>query len=272
MKKCLPCLNEDCKPSSVTQEEDDFCPICYSEAISQAPCVQLKCGHIFHYECIKKKIESKWPGARITFGFLNCPSCKQLCENEILNPIIKPFLDIKKEIEKKAMDRMEVEHRDTVDDVAKPDGKYFRKPLEYAMNNFAYYICYDCKSPYFGGMRSCDENAGDGNANFDPKDLICGSCCSKKYNKEGQCAKHGSEYVEYKCKFCCKTSNWFCWGSTHFCDECHKNQVEDRNFVNTPKEKLPKCQGPGVCPSGGNHGQNGEEKLLGCSICRLQLL
>lgn len=34
------------------------------------------------------------------------------------------------------------------------------------------------------------------------------------------------------------------------------------------KDKLPKCQGAGVCPIGGNHNGNGEERTLGCAICR----
>ncbi len=34
-----------------------------------------------------------------------------------------------------------------------------------------------------------------------------------------------------------------------------------------PKDKLPKCEGPGKCPIGGNHGGNGDTKSLGCSLC-----
>ena len=28
-------------------------------------------------------------------------------------------------------------------------------PLGFAMNRFAYYECYECKSPYFGGQAQC---------------------------------------------------------------------------------------------------------------------
>lgn len=34
------------------------------------------------------------------------------------------------------------------------------------------------------------------------------------------------------------------------------------------KDKLPKCGGPGACPVGGNHNGNGDERMLGCAICR----
>ena len=34
-----------------------------------------------------------------------------------------------------------------------------------------------------------------------------------------------------------------------------------------PKDKLPKCEGPGKCPIGGAHGGNGDERSLGCALC-----
>jgi len=39
--KCLPCLNEDCVKNTVelTQNEDDFCGICWTSALKAEPCV-----------------------------------------------------------------------------------------------------------------------------------------------------------------------------------------------------------------------------------------
>jgi hypothetical protein len=37
-------------------------------------------------------------------------------------------------------------------------------------------------------MRRCDQNVGDGNINFDEKELICGGCSSK----DKGCKDHGS--------------------------------------------------------------------------------
>ena len=28
------------------------------------------------------------------------------------------------------------------------------------------------------------------------------------------CKIHGKDFIEYKCKFCCKIASWFCWGTT----------------------------------------------------------
>ena len=43
------------------------CQICYVEGLKDAPCLQSQgsCTHVFHFQCLVKKLESKWPGARI---------------------------------------------------------------------------------------------------------------------------------------------------------------------------------------------------------------
>jgi hypothetical protein len=260
--KCPPCLQ-------CTDKANDFCNICYIETLSQAPCVQLKCGHILHYECVYNKLKAGWPGARITFGFLNCPVCNtQKIDHVELRGVLKPLLKLHKEIETMCMKRLKHEGRDKCDDIIKENGKFYKNPLGYAMHNFAYYMCYECKKPYFGGMRRCDMNLGDGNENFNEKELICGSCCAKKFKNTKSCAKHDTQFIEYKCKFCCNIATWFCWGTTHFCEECHQKQIRDQSVTKMSKDKLPKCKGRGKCPSGGMHPENGEEFALGCALCR----
>ena len=34
---------------------------------------------------------------------------------------------------------------------------YFNEPVALAMHKCAYYECYECKVPYFGGMIDCAE-------------------------------------------------------------------------------------------------------------------
>jgi len=72
-------------------------------------------------------------------------------------------------------------------------------------------------------------------------------------------------------------SLYFCFGTTHFCAECHTNPglVDDLQKGG----RLPKCPagplgkqlagGRGDCVlKGGPHPEPGEEHVLGCSICR----
>jgi len=143
---------------------------------------------------------------------------------------------------------------DKVDEVTKKESKFYNKPADYAMYRFSYFPCYKCKKPYFGGEKVCEAAV----AEFNPKELICGGCSD--FAIKENCAKHGNDYIEYKCRFCCNVSVWFCFGTTHFCDDCHKKAG---TIVNVPKKDLPPCN----CTM--KHPPNGEEFLLGCSMCRL---
>lgn len=149
--------------------------------------------------------------------------------------------------------------------VVNRDGKYYNDPSGYAMDKFAYYPCYKCEKPYFGGQRRCEEAAQDNGDSFKASELVCGGCCAGKNAQN--CKKHGKDYIEFKCRFCCSVATWFCWGNTHFCDPCHKRQ-NNGDYVSKKKTKdLPKCPGK-KCPLGINHPPNGTEFALGCGICR----
>lgn len=132
---------------------------------------------------------------------------------------------------------------------------------------YAYFECYKCKNPYFGGRKNCAEamNEPKDAGGFNAAELICSNCCEVPIEN---CPKHGNDFVEFKCKYCCSIAQWFCWGNTHFCEPCHKRQCNGDYVSKYTKDKLPKCEGPGKCPIGGNHNGNGDEKTLGCAICR----
>jgi hypothetical protein len=43
---------------------------------------------------------------------------------------------------------------------------------------------------------------------FNKEDLICADCCPISF--ENKCKKHGTKYIEFKCRFCCSPAVWFC--------------------------------------------------------------
>lgn len=96
---------------------------------------------------------------------------------------------------------------------------------------------------------------------------MCGKCSAVGVGAGiKECKKHGVEFIDFKCKYCCSIALWFCWGSTHFCDPCHR--VAGNNKV-TP------CKGKGKCdlgPSLEDHPENGTEYALGCNVCRSNYL
>ena len=52
------------------------------------------------------------------------------------------------------------------------------------------------------------------------------------------CPKHGTDYLEYKCRYCCSVAVFFCFGTTHFCNACHD---DFQRVANIPKAELPQC-------------------------------
>jgi hypothetical protein len=80
------------------------------------------------------------------------------------------------------------------------------------------------------------------------------------------CDVHGTDYIEFKCKFCCSVALWFCHGNTHYCDPCHKVAGKAH-----PKD----CPGNNKaekCPLKIDHPASGEEFALGCGLCRSSLI
>jgi len=263
--KCPPCIHVECFSSddmNVSNEQinsqidSDYCNICWVEELQCAPTIQLDCGHFFHYSCAKKKIGSLWSTSRITFGFLQCALCKKPMSHPLLEKDLEPIRNLYEEVKRKGLDRLKMMNLLQCKELTSQGSNFFNDPAGLALYQFCYYLCYKCKKPYYGGERVCDAI---NNEEFDPKELICGSCSA--FIATENCAKHGKEYIEYKCRFCCNVSAWFCFGTTHFCDECHKKA---HVLTTAPKSSFPKCS----CNI--KHPPNGEEFLLGCSLCRIQ--
>jgi E3 ubiquitin-protein ligase MYCBP2 len=262
-------MEEECE-SAVGTFKDEYCNICYTEGLGSAPTIRIACGHFFHYSCMVQKLSKKWTGSRITFNFLTCPLCKQIVDHPQLRDQLAPMMKLLAEIRGKAEQRLKIEGNDKDAALCEPSGRYYKKPVDYAMDKFAYYPCFKCKQPYFGGQRQCDAaqaqaaNGREAAEDFDASHLICGGCADVGQ----ECKVHGKEFIEWKCKFCCSISNWFCWGNTHFCDSCHKRQVAGDYMTKKKVADLPACPGPALCPLKGEHQPPLTEVCLGCVLCR----
>lgn len=92
------------------------------------------------------------------FNFLDCTDCKQkitaphcpLLHNE-LTEVIK----IEEDVKKKSLDRAKHEEIHKLEQFTDPKSPYYNDLQKYAMFKLAYYQCFKCKAPYFGGLKDC---------------------------------------------------------------------------------------------------------------------
>ena len=88
---------------------------------------------------------------------------------------------------------------------------------------------------YYGGEARCDAAAGAGD-DYDPSELVCGGCSD--VTRAQLCPKHGTDFLEYKCRYCCSVAVFFCFGKTHFCNACHD---DFQRLTSIPVPQLPAC-------------------------------
>ncbi|KAJ4457174.1 putative E3 ubiquitin-protein ligase MYCBP2 [Paratrimastix pyriformis] len=240
---CLPCLDPACAQAAhLAQGGPEFCNICFIDQLGAAPCIQLRCGHIFHLRCVREKIAKRWTGYRITFGFLECPLCKQPFEHPALAGDLAPVLELRQKVQ--------------VHMARLPPFRWaFCSVPAFAMHKMAFFLCSRCHKPYFSGAAQCQEAV-----DFNPDELVCAGCSAPAAGGEASCPSHGTDFIQYKCRYCCSVACWFCWGTHHFCDPCHRKAGTLRNLKSVPN----------VCTCGKSHPSHGTEYCLGCSMCRAQ--
>jgi len=243
----------------------------FSEGLGGAPVIKLSCGHIFHHKCLETRLNTKWITPKITFAHIKCSQCLVVMDAPNNNDILKLINESKEmfeKVNKLLLERMKIEKIDQDPRLKDPKDPYFEKPMEFAYHRLSYYQCSKCNNPYFGGLRECrggpgDNDNQDANKVFDKNELVCNKCVDPN-GMAGvtKCKIHGTDYIDYKCRYCCELACWFCFGTTHFCDKCHGKAYE---LPKLPKDKLPKCDKK-TCLI--NHPPNGDEYALGCSLCR----
>ena len=194
------------------------------------------------------------PGCKVKIQAPNCP----ILEQELVEA--RRIYEI---VETKAINRAKHEGLDKDLRITNPDDVFYNDLKGYALFKLAFYSCFKCNMPYYGGMRDCLDaaQANQGDQNIKPEDLICGSCAALRLGAGlTECQTHGKDFIEFKCRYCCSVALWFCFGTTHFCEPCHQ-------VANDSRKK--ECPGAlNGCPLGLEHPGPGNEYALGCGLCR----
>ena len=264
-QECLPWLNPDCvykNPELTLESNDDtFWSICFISGLGDSPSIQLGCKHIFHVECIAEKLRKSWAGPRITFLFKTCPSCKAEIvapHHQEINDLVEDAWKLEDVIKSKALERAKVEGLDKDKRLTNPNDEYYNDVGKYAMARLSYYECFAWKNPFFGGLKDWG-NLLEADPNFKPEELVWGKCSAVSSDGNDTCKIHGTDYIEYKCRYWWSISQWFWFGTTHFCDPCHRKAGSNVVTKWPGKDKW----GLQI-----QHPDDGTEFALGCGLCR----
>lgn len=155
-----------------------------------------------------------------------------------------------------------------------PGDIYFGKLEEYAMHFCTFYDCHECNEPYFGGMKDC-EQAMQSEEKTRKEDLLCKTCAWSKLGLgSNMCEKHGNEFIDFKCMYCCSVGLFMCsQGRNYFCQSCHNDAMNGGKH-----QPQTDCTGGPNCPLGiPHHPMAGRDPsksafALGCSLCRSEQL
>lgn len=282
---CLPCLQAECSAKAVARKSaqatqmklpafDEWCGICWTESIGSAPAIRLECGHVLHYHCaMALTAKGQIGGRRLNFKSIRCPLCQAIMHHPLLNGFLAPHIELYNKVRRKALQRWTVERRGLGADLGKVIDEEQTAML--AMQKMSFYECSQCKEPYYGGEVECQNVIEDDNDDLDADvqaalamELICRGCASKG---QLQCSEHGTEFLGWKCRFCCESeAHYFCFGNTHFCLSCHdlwQLGMDQRRKLQAGRP----CLGSARCIFGGRHPPNSkngrDEYALGCTVC-----
>ena len=228
------------------QDETVLCAVCYTDDVSDL--IQLKCGHTYHKDCLETMLAARWPGKRISFGYMCCPECRDPIEHPALHEVLEPHNQLKSKIEALCIAKCHA------DGYAEGELAEMFESDETAagracMDMLACYPCSSCREPFTAGRVDCSEDD-----QVDIDTIKCQECSfadnaaplSRKEaerrieelrvkRKDGQltdaeyqgqqaeiqsaidstewlhkCHEHGYEFAVYKCDSCCSIATFDC--------------------------------------------------------------
>lgn len=106
---------------------------------------------------------------------------------------------------KKAVLRLEYDGLLKSKAITSHESEYFENPIDYALDHYIYVLCSKCGKAYFGGESRCQEALD--TSTYKPEELVCGACSD--IAGAPVCGRHGTEFLEYKCRFCCSVAVYF---------------------------------------------------------------
>jgi hypothetical protein len=236
------------------------CPVCMDVKVL----LELDCRHAICTSCILGQLSARWGGARVTFNYLQCCLCRQpLAHQDVKEPLMV-HLTFKERVANLAYGKL-------IEDGSLYESKssFSHKPTPQelraqAIATMAIFMCSKCDEPFCGGKIDCAQQA-----EILPEQLRCSRCewdtiC---HVEDHRCKLHGHRFAVFKCDFCCDVAVYRCYGTTNFCERCHRQAGSniyypclgaDACSLCIPHPRITSAEGLGAVNS----------FVLGCSACQ----
>lgn len=245
------------------------CAICLSP-LADSETLTLTCGHVWHLHCIKAQLRhaAPSPSRRLLFSGARCAKCGVFCDHPALADAAGASAELRAAVDALIVSQAAVDNL-AAHPAAAPGAPFAGDPLALGRALYAFFLCAVCKKPYFGGTVACADATDDV---LPPGDRMC-PACSPATSVVCAHAAHTAFHV-WKCRYCCRSAEFVCYGTTHFCRRCHeRNSTRERGR----RGPLPpvECPGAAACATPLRPGQerhaNGAthdcEQILRCTLC-----
>lgn len=243
------------------------CAICLSP-LADAETLTLTCGHVWHVHCVKAQLRhaAPSPSRRLLLSGARCAKCGVFCDHPALADAARASAALRAAVDALVAAQAAVDNL-AAHPAAAPGARFAGDPLALGRALYAFFLCAVCGKPYFGGTVACADAADDV---LPPGDRMC-PACSPATSVVCAHSAHTAFHV-WKCRYCCRSAEFVCYGTTHFCRRCHeRNSAPARHGPLSPVE----CPGRPACATPLRPGQerhaNGAthdcEQILRCTLC-----
>jgi len=260
-------------------DESIECAICFEplDGDNSGRTIELACGHRWHLDCIREQLRLAQPSKsrRLMFHGTRCGKCAAFCDHPELENLTRRTDGMRGRVDELVREQLAV---DRPDEVRGADAREVARLLDEGRRRYAFYLCGGCDSPYFGGTADCaDETEGELTT---AEERLCPACSTKSQEMCEHPFEHRPYHV-WKCRYCCRPSVFVCYGSVHFCDQCHERNAErvaaragaGSSAAPPPLEPIPcrgeECEYPK--PEGRREHRNGPgldcEQVYYCAAC-----
>ena len=192
----------------------------------------LSCGHKWHTHCLMEQLQTAQPNSseRLLFTGCQCAKCGQICNHPDLEHLTRTTDALRDKVYQLVQEQLSLDEpqlwKKTNAIVNEDERQRATHALvQEGLRKYAFYLCAHCKEPYFGGTIDCADQFREDGFRESADERLCVACTPKSQVICHNPLEHRGQLV-WKCRYCCRPATHLCYGTVHFCDDCHERNSQ----------------------------------------------